>query len=168
MPQLDLSANTKIKFINAYNLDELQKINMRNNKASSVFINLGNEFNLPHNVCIEVDDPIKANNKQVPYDNWTIQRKHYFDSLCTLSVEKFVTENFKVYPNPTSEYVVIDQKDTENVHIESVQIIDNTGKWIRSVKENFNYINVSDLASGTYLFVIQTNKGNKVEKVIVQ
>ena len=171
----------KLDFSNSPNFDKLhvkklysslENINLRNNKANSVSLII--EDGTKNTLCIEVDDYLKATNKQAPYNNWSVTingttpySNFYFSDICTLSVEKFVKENFKIYPNPTSEYVVIDQNDTENVQLESVQIIDNTGKWIRSVKENFNYINVSDLASGTYLFVIQTNKGNKVEKVVI-
>lgn len=168
--KLDVSNNNKLEYIGAFNLYSLKWINLRNHTAPKIFIELGNEMNpeIPYNVCIEVDDPTKATNKQAPYDKWTIQGKHYFNDVCTLNIEKFVVTNFKIYPNPTSDHVVIEQIDTENIQLQSVQIIDNTGKFIRTVKENFNYINVSNLSAGTYLFVIQTNKGNKTEKVIIK
>lgn len=166
---LDLSNNTKLKYVDTFNLFTLNSINLRNHQADSLFISVGNEdlTKYPQNVCIEVDDYVAATNKQAPYDNWTVVGTHYFSDKCTLNIEKFVLDNFKIYPNPTSDYVVIDQKDTENVQLQSVQIIDNSGKWIRTIKENFNYINVSNLKAGTYLFVIQTNKGNKTEKIII-
>ena len=177
MTYLDLSNNTKLEYLDVFSLDSLFKINLKNHQANKIKVILGwqsSPYISPNynTVCIEVDDPVAATNKTFPYNNWDIINdnfvNYYFDSVCTLSVEKFVKENFKIYPNPTSDYVVIEQIDTENIQLQSVQIIDNTGKFIRSVKENFNYINVSDLASGTYLFVIQTNKGNKTEKIIIE
>ena len=56
--KLDLSNNTKLKDISAYNLYTLEWINMRNNVADTVAIKLGNENNDPYNVCIEVDNHI--------------------------------------------------------------------------------------------------------------
>src|SRR5690606_15918880 len=60
--KLDLSNNTKLKDISAYNLYTLEWINMRNNVADTVVIKLGNENNDPYNVCIEVDNHIAATN----------------------------------------------------------------------------------------------------------
>lgn len=85
-----------------------------------------------------------------------------------LSIDNFVIENFKMYPNPATDYVIVEQKETSAVTLQAVQILDSSGKWIRSVKENFNQIDISNLSQGVYLFVIQTNKGNKTEKIIVQ
>jgi hypothetical protein len=173
---LNLSNNNKIKHIEAYNMVDLEFINLRNNIADSVYILLGNQNNTPYNVCIEVDNPVAATSSVAPYDKWTLDYQHfptnngivYFSANCALSVEKFVNENFKIYPNPTTDYVVIEQKQTNSATLQSVQIIDSSGKWIRSVNDNFHHINTSGLSKGMYLFVIQTDKGNKTEKVIVE
>ncbi|WKW46222.1 T9SS type A sorting domain-containing protein [Myroides sp. JBRI-B21084] len=168
---LDLSNNINLKLLNTYNSFPY-KINLRNHAASSLKIVLGNENDKPYNVCIEVDDPIAATNGTAPYDNWSIINympgTYYFNANCALSVEKFVNENFKIYPNPATQYVVLEQKTTEGVNLQAVQILDNSGKLIRTVKENFNYIDVSTLSKGMYLFVIQTDKGNKTEKIIIE
>ena len=123
-------------------------------------------------ICIEVDDPVAANNKTFPYNNWEIINdnfvNYYFNDVCTLSIEKLVNENFKIYPNPATEYVSIEQKETDGVTLKSVQILESSGKWIKSVKDNFNQIDVSHLSKGMYLFVIQTDKGNKTEKIIIK
>lgn len=58
--------------------------------------------------------------------------------------------------------------ENAGVQLRGVQILDSSGKWVRYVKENFHQINISDLSSGVYLFVIQTEKGNKTEKVVVK
>ncbi len=172
MTKLDLSNNTKLKDIIAYNLYTLQWINMRNNVADTVAIKLGNENNDPYNICIEVDDYVAATNGTAPYDTWTIYNttggNHFFSDNCVLSVEKFVEQNFKMYPNPATDYVTIEQKETNVVTLQAVQILDSSGKWIRSVKENFNHIDVSALSKGMYLFVIQTDKGNKTEKILIK
>lgn len=172
---LNLSNNTKLEYLNAINLYGLSKINLKNHNTPNLKILLGwsySPFANPHHytVCIEVDDPVAATNKVFPYNNWQIFNdsyvNYYFDDVCTLSVEKFVNENFKIYPNPATEYVSVEQKTTDGVTLQSVQILDSSGKWIKSIKENFNQIDVSNLSKGMYLFVIQTDKGNKTEKII--
>ena len=169
---LDLSNNINLKHIDLYSLYGLQQINLKNHKAHSLNITLGNENSDPYNICIEVDDPIAATNGTAPYDTWDITNtqngSHFFSTNCALSVEKFVNENFKIYPNPATEFVSIEQKTTDGVTLQSVQILDSSGKWIKSVKDHFNQIDVSNLSKGMYLFVIQTDKGNKTEKIIVQ
>ena len=174
---LDLSNNTKLEYLNTINLFGLKKINLKNHNANKLKISLGwshGPFDNPYHytVCIEVDDPVAATNKAFPYNNWQIFNdsyvNYYFDDVCTLSVEKFVNDNFKIYPNPATEYVSIEQKETNGVTLQSVQILDSSGKWIKSVKDNFNQIDVSNLSKGMYLFVIQTDKGNKTEKIVIK
>jgi|SRR5690606_3892477 hypothetical protein len=169
---LDLSNNNNLKHINLYSLYGLRQINLKNHNAHSLNITLGNEQDFSYNICIEVDDAVAATNGTAPYDTWNVidtqNGSHFFSVNCALSVEKFVTENFKIYPNPATEYVAIEQKETKDVTLQSVQILDSSGKWIKSVKDNFNKIDVSNLSKGMYLFVIQTDKGNKTEKIIIK
>jgi len=166
LKSLDLSNNSKLKYIDAYNMTALEYINLNNNIADSVYILLGNENNYPYNVCIDVDNPVAATNGTAPYDSWTVIGNHYFDNNCALSIKKFVNDNFKIYPNPATNYVSIEQKETNGVTLQTVQILDSSGKWIKSIKDNFNQIDVSTLSKGMYLFVIQTDRGNKTEKII--
>lgn len=174
---MDLSNNPKLEYLNAHSLFGLSYINLRNHNADKLKIILGwqsSPYVGPNynTVCIEVDDPIAATNKTFPYNNWEIINdnfvNYYFSDVCTLSVEKFVKDNFKIYPNPATEYVSIEQKTTDDVTLQSVQILDSSGKWIKSVKDTFNQIDVSMLSKGMYLFVIQTDKGNKTEKIIIK
>ncbi|MEG1020778.1 MAG: T9SS type A sorting domain-containing protein [Myroides sp.] len=174
---LDLSNNIKLEYLDVYSLDSLFKINLKNHKANKLKILLGwgaSPFVGPNynTVCIEVDDPVAAMNKTYPYNNWEIINdnfvSYYFNDVCALSIEKFVNDNFKIYPNPTTEYVSVEQKTTHGVTLQSVQILDSSGKWIKSVKDHFNKIDVTNLSKGMYLFVIQTDKGNKTEKIIVK
>jgi len=174
---LDLSNNTKLEYLDVFSLDSLFKINLKNHKANKLKIILGwqsSPYVGPNynTVCIEVDDPLAATNKTFPYNNWEIINdnfvNYYFKDVCTLSVEKFVNDNFKIYPNPATDYVAIEQKETNGVTLQSVQILDSSGKWIKSVKDNFNQIDVSNLSKGMYLFVIQTDKGNKTEKIVIK
>ncbi|WCM43409.1 T9SS type A sorting domain-containing protein [Flavobacterium sp. CBA20B-1] len=171
--ELDFSNSPNFNYLNVRELSYLERISLRNNQASSVSIILYGGAD--PNLCIEVDNPLDATNNLPPYNNWSITwdgvhdyTNFYFSDLCTLSLEKFVNENFKIYPNPATDYVAVEQKTTDGVHLQAVQILDSSGKLVRSVKGNFDSINVSNLNKGVYLFVIQTDKGNKAEKIIVQ
>src|SRR5690554_2440097 len=142
---------------------------MRNNAAKVVAIKLGDNYSGNGNrVCIEVDNYIAATNGVAPYDTWVVDGNHFFSDNCVLSTENFIQNNFKIYPNPAQEYVSVEYDENIGVQLRGIQILDSSGKWVRSVKENFHQINVYDLSSGVYLFVIQTDKGNKTEKVVVK
>ena len=171
--ELDFSNSPNLNYLFVRELKDLERISLRNNQASSVSIILYGGSD--QNICIEVDNPLDATNNLPPYNNWSITWDgvhdyiyFYFSDVCTLSIEKFVNDNFKIYPNPAKEYVAIEQKETNGVTLQSVQILDSSGKWIKSVKDNFNQIDVSNLSKGMYLFVIQTDKGNKTEKIVIK
>lgn len=172
--QLDLSNNPNVNYVVASNLFKTQSLlgftflNMRNNTADNVYIDVSNVMLNPPTVCIEVDNHIAATNGTAPYDTWVVDGNYYFSDNCALSIEKFVNDNFKIYPNPATEYVSVEQKEANGVTLQSVQILDSSGKWIKSVKNNFSQIDVSNLSKGIYLFVIQTDKGNKTEKIIIK
>lgn len=164
---LDLSNNSNVSYVDASHLFNFNKLNMRNNGAESVYINVEDIDNTTKNVCIEVDNPTAATNGIAPYDTWVIDGNYYFNDNCTLSLEKFVNNNFAIYPNPATHIVTLEQKVTDGVHLQGIQILDSTGKWLRTVKNNYEAIDVSNLSKGLYYFIIQTDKGNKTEKVII-
>lgn len=78
---------------------------------------------------------------------------------------------FRVYPNPTSEYLYIDTQVSPN-HFSGfyLQISDMQGKVLvgTSVQSWGGYINVSDLAKGSYIFEISDpTTGARVQKIII-
>src|SRR5690554_2785061 len=171
--QLNFSNSQKIKYLHVRELYDLELINLRNNIADSISVII--ELGTSNIVCVEVDDHIAAINGLPPYDTWSITLdgvvdypKYYFSDKCTLSTENFIQNSFKIYPNPATDYVTVEYDENAGVQLRGVQILDSSGKWVRSVKDNFHQINVSGLSEGVYLFVIQTDKGNKTEKVVVK
>lgn len=136
--QLDLSNNPNVNYVDASHLfNRFVFLNMRNNTADSVYIDVSSVNFNPPTVCIEVDDPTAATNGTTPYDTWLVDGSHYYHDNCALSIDKFVKNNFKIYPNPATNYVSVEQKTTDGVTLQSVQILDSSGKWIKSVKDNF-------------------------------
>lgn len=71
--------------------------------------------------------------------------------------------SFNIYPNPVKNQLTI---TTENERINSIKIIDVTGKTLKTVVANTTTINVSDLAKGLYILQIQTDKGIGTKRFI--
>jgi hypothetical protein len=68
----------------------------------------------------------------------------------------------KIYPNPVQSQLTI---STDN-EIESVSIIDLTGKTIRTISNSANVIDVSDLQTGIYFVQIKSNNKLITKKII--
>jgi hypothetical protein len=81
-----------------------------------------------------------------------------------LSSDSFVLENFKVFPNPTSEQVTITLQ--ENLQLEKVNIYNTLGQLIKT--ENKSIINVSSLSKGSYYFEVITNQGKATKTIVIQ
>ncbi|SFB08549.1 Por secretion system C-terminal sorting domain-containing protein [Flavobacterium swingsii] len=81
-----------------------------------------------------------------------------------LSSDSFVLENFKIFPNPTSEKVIITLQ--ENLQLEKVTIYNTLGQFIKTEKNNI--INVTGFAKGSYFFEIITNKGKATKTIVIQ
>lgn len=79
-----------------------------------------------------------------------------FDGNLALGVlNNAVKTSLKVYPNPASDVVTISAKQ----EIQSVSIIDLSGKRIQAVKTN-SQVNVSKLAKGTYILQVMYSDGS--------
>jgi len=78
-------------------------------------------------------------------------------SVSTYSLSN--NELLKIYPNPTSEYIIVENKKHEDI-----QILDITGKTILNVVSNKKQqtVNVSKLQNGIYF----VKSGNTIQKFI--
>jgi len=72
--------------------------------------------------------------------------------------------NVSIYPNPTNLEFTINSE----YKIETIVIIDNVGKTVKTVTTRNNTINVSDLTSGIYFLKIETDEGLINTKLIKQ
>ncbi len=70
---------------------------------------------------------------------------------------------FNVYPNPGETNVSI---ESNRMTINEITIVDVTGKVIKSINDNFNFINVSDLSKGVYFLQIRTKDRLVTKKFI--
>jgi hypothetical protein len=81
----------------------------------------------------------------------------------TMSSDNFVTPEFYVYPNPTSDFINIEESNTT---VKEVKVYSITGKLhIQTTKKR---INISNLAKGIYLVKINTHANKLITKKIVK
>ena len=84
----------------------------------------------------------------------------------TLSANTFdISENSKVYPNPTSNNITIETNNLTNV---SLRVYDMNGREMMSSKlsEITNTIDISKLQTGVYVFAIASQEGSTTQKVV--
>lgn len=85
----------------------------------------------------------------------------------TLNTTKREMDSFNIYPNPANSIVNISGQ--KNVEIEQIKIIDTSGKTIFTknfARQQEIQMDVSFLASGTYILTISTAKGSTTHKLI--
>jgi len=77
-----------------------------------------------------------------------------------------IASNFKVYPNPASDFVTI---ETNNVEISAVKIYDILGKNVLKQNElTNNRLDVSNLRNGIYFLKIESNGNSITKKLIIK
>lgn len=90
--------------------------------------------------------------------------QNYYVDLAE-GIEETPNSRPRIYPNPSSNYIVVRTDQTQNI-----QIIHSSGKILREI-ENYqsgDRINVSQMNKGYYLLRIQSDDDTKIEKLIIQ
>jgi len=76
-----------------------------------------------------------------------------------------LNNSVSVYPNPTKDFIVID--NNSNTAIQSVELISADGQLIRHIVQKQNYrINLSELPVGLYYLRIETQDGIAIKKIM--
>lgn len=105
-------------------------------------------------------------------DNLSFDSYNTADTLIITNIKKPTIANniLKVYPNPATEFIALELPKDEN--IQSLLVFDLNGRVVQlSIMDNaynIQMLNVSNLATGTYLVRIQTDKQLYVNKFIKQ
>jgi photosystem II stability/assembly factor-like uncharacterized protein len=79
-------------------------------------------------------------------------------------------EPFRVYPNPATEFIVVERRNPEHDHCEFI-ISDIFGRKILSGKMGMSTgykLNVNDFASGIYFLTMKSDYGKVVKKFVIQ
>jgi len=85
-----------------------------------------------------------------------------FDYTAATGISEYNKLNISIYPNPTTFQLTLNTAE----QIQSISILDITGKKVKTVVTNTNTIDVSDLTKGIYFLQIQTKNGMAVSKFI--
>jgi len=96
------------------------------------------------------------------YDNFNVEAVNNVP----LSTDEFLNSKFEIFPNPTPDIITI--KNDDNILFKNIDIVDLTGKIIKSIKieEQDKQLNLNFLAAGTYLLSIKTDQGTAVKKIV--
>lgn len=122
----------------------------------SLFLNSSSDTNGPKTVTRNRYDNIKISAlNAVPPE------------VINLSTNEQLATKFTMYPNPATNMVNI--TNNENMLVNQVTVYDIAGKQLNT--QSFNneaeiQLNVENLASGTYILHLQTNKGLVVKKLV--
>jgi uncharacterized repeat protein (TIGR01451 family) len=119
---------------------------------------------------------IKPKNNVVVNDIMSSKSEIYFDynapiltntvstQVTALGTADYIKSNFKVYPNPAANYLIIEANASMEAHY---QIMDVNGKVLQfDTIESLKPIDISSLQSGFYLVNITTNQGKATYKLI--
>lgn len=77
----------------------------------------------------------------------------------------FSTESIAIYPNPATQYFIIDNKENT---LNTILLLDQTGKIIIQKSDFYqgeNFINIEGVSPGIYLLLCTTNHGKVIKKL---
>lgn len=122
-----------------------------------IFFDIRNNPNL---FCVDVDDSAYSTANWLNKDAQTV----YSEDCATLSNTENVLTTFKVYPNPTRDYLSVELMDDFNYTITDLK-----GNLLikGELFKNSNTIQVSELAQGVYFINLQNNKAKLTKKIII-
>ena len=99
-----------------------------------------------------------ANNK------WSLYARSPFESSGALGNDSFEISKITVYPNPTADFIHLEIPD--NNQLKGIKMFDYNGKQVLNTSESGKTIDISNFASGTYILLLETEKGNLTKKII--
>lgn len=99
--------------------------------------------------------------------NYKFYYKPYLDDVSAKNL--IAAKDFEVYPNPSKNTLTLKMADAA---IATIQVLDINGKVLLYFQAATNatqaQIDISTLASGTYLLQVNTQKGSGVQKIVKQ
>jgi Leucine-rich repeat (LRR) protein len=151
---LDLSENPNLLYLTCYD-NQLESLNIKNGANTSLAFM--EAFDNPNLNCIQVDDPIYANNQF----KWMKDATAIYSENCALGIEDLKhSEDIILLPNPVIDIMTFVTKDDITI----IKIYTLQGRLIKETKNK--QVDVSILSSGLYFASITINGKNKIEKFI--
>ena len=181
---IDVGYTIAIESLNLGNLQDLEYVDLGNVYINSIILdnpnfdyenltlNLFTDYDLTHNFCIQVNDPVAANNNNPPYDTWTINFNDFytsysFTSNCTLSTDDFESfYSISLFPNPVQERLYFE--NPKQITINEVEIFNMEGQLVKTFSEIKNGINLVNLGRGVYFVKVKNQKTTETFKILKQ
>ncbi len=161
LESVDVSNNPILERL-AVNYCNIQQLNVKN--GNNTILTQLNARNNPALYCIQVDDETAANNDEPPYSQWYVDTQSYFSEDCELEIHDFLADDIHIYPNPAKD--ILNFEMPVNTDIKNISIYDISGRLILQNDTDFKQLNISNLASGTFLLKMETSKGRVISKFI--
>lgn len=98
--------------------------------------------------------------------NLVYQNPNYQSCYLITDVEEIEDLRFRIYPNPTSKLIMIE--NTANVKIESISLINLQGQIIKQFDNTKRYLDVSEIIAGIYFILVKTETQLQSEKLIIK
>jgi hypothetical protein len=83
-----------------------------------------------------------------------------------LSTNDYFANNFKVYPNPSSDLVSV--SNNNNTIIDAIEMTDINGRIVKNVTSKTNSFSVRELSAGVYFLKVTTAEGVGTTKFVKQ
>jgi hypothetical protein len=80
-------------------------------------------------------------------------------------LDDFNQDQFSIYPNPSQNVVNIESKN--NLIIESIKIVDLSGKLIIEKNQNTNQVDIENLSNGMYIVEV-ASEGTIYKKKLIK
>ncbi len=152
--ELDFSESLMLGSLNCKD-NQLVNLNVQNGNNSTLYY--CNSYYNPNLDCIQVDDPIAANNNL----DWIKDSSTVYSLECALGLDDSEIVQALIYPNPVRDILTIETKDS----IKSIEVYSMLGELLASEKGN-SQIDFSTYTKGIYFLKIDTKKGSVFQKVL--
>jgi len=181
---IDVGNSITIESLNLSNLQGLEYVDLGNVYINSLILdnpnfdfedlslNLFIDYDLTHNFCIQVNDPVAASNNNFPYNTWTINYNDFytyysFTSNCTLSTNDFEDlYSISVFPNPVQDHLYLE--NPKQIKINEIGIFNIEGKLVKTFSQIKNGINIENLTPGVYFARVKSQKTTETFKILKQ
>jgi subtilisin-like proprotein convertase family protein len=181
LTQLNLSGNkanfqyceiqhNQLTSVDLSNFPAIFEVNVSNNLLTVFNVKNGNNTNFtlfyainnPNLTCIEVDDEVYSNTTNL-WNNNKDASANFSNNCNTANVHDLDLNYIKIYPNPVKEILTIKVDETS---IKKAVIYNLQGQKILETKDQT--INVSQLSTGFYQVIIETEQGNRWSKKFIK
>lgn len=82
----------------------------------------------------------------------------------TLANQSFIDIPFQIYPNPTKDFIVIENKN--NIKIKEIKLLDLSGKTVVNYDSMERKLDLSGLSAGVYVLAINSEEGIFKNKIV--